>query len=371
MRYLFFSHDGFGLGHLRRNSLIAQALLRRDPAATATLVTGLPFHSPWLRSGRVTVVRVPPLLKDHGGAYRAPGIAFEQAIRRRAAIFAAAIASHTPDVLVVDRHPYGTAGELRPGLLGARRAGVRIVLGLRDVLDEPRVVRHELAGEGWAGMEEIYDEVLVYGARHVCDHEREYGLPMAPRYCGWVVRRPPAAGTERRLLAVAAGGGGDGGAVFELGIRCVERLTRWRGYLAAGPYADADAVRRLVHRSPARRRTTVDTGVDDCGPLFARADAVLQMAGYNSTAEALAAGHRPILAPRRAPRREQAIRADRLAALGVCDVVGEAADADEVLAIVGRQRRLAPGQLAAAGIRLDGAETAASVLEKRRVGAAR
>ena len=43
--------------------------------------------------------------------------------------------------------------------------------------------------------------------------------------------------------------------------------------------------------------------------LFARAAAVLCMAGYNSTLEALAAGRRPILVPRRSPRREQAIRA--------------------------------------------------------------
>lgn len=32
-RFLFASHDGFGLGHVRRNTLIARALLAAEPRA--------------------------------------------------------------------------------------------------------------------------------------------------------------------------------------------------------------------------------------------------------------------------------------------------------------------------------------------------
>ena len=131
--YLLFSHDGFGLGHSRRNSLIALALLRRDRDARVTLVSGLPWTPRWMQSSpRVRVVKVPPMLKASGG-YRALGVTFEQAIRQRAAIFVATVHRDRPDVVVVDRHPYGTAGELRPGLLAAQQAGARLVLGLRDV----------------------------------------------------------------------------------------------------------------------------------------------------------------------------------------------------------------------------------------------
>jgi predicted glycosyltransferase len=86
------------------------------------------------------------------------------------------------------------------------------------------------------------------------------------------------------------------------------------------------------------------------------------MAGYNSTLEALAAGQRPILVPRRSPRREQAIRAWRLAALGLADVVDEGAAAAEVDWLLGRWRLLEPGAVAAAGIDLDGARRAAARL---------
>lgn len=362
-RCLFFSHDGYGLGHFRRNSLVARALLERDPAATAVLVTGLPFPLPWTEDRRLSVVRIPPLLKDSDGAYRAPGIGFEQALGRRADGFAAAVRAFTPHVIVVDRHPYGIAGELRAGLEEARGRGARLVVGLRDILDAPEVVAEELSGEGWSGVEELFDEAFVYGGRHVCDHEREYGLPLPPRYCGWVVDPPRRAARVPRLLSAAAGGGGDGGPVFSLAVQMVERLDGWRCHLAAGPYADVRALHAVVGRSPARERITVDTGVDTCGPLFARSSAVVQMAGYNSTVEALAAGHRPILVPRSAPRREQAIRAERLARLGLCDAVAEDASADAVAALLlARPRRLRPGSLPAAGIDLAGAAHAAGLL---------
>src|SRR4051812_6417833 len=107
----------------------------------------------------------------------------------------AIVTDHRPDVVVVDRHPFGIAGELRPGLAAVRAAGAATVLGLRDILDEPSVVAAELAGEGWRDAAETYDRVLVYGERVLCDHTAEYGLPVTPDYCGWVVA--PGAGGRR------------------------------------------------------------------------------------------------------------------------------------------------------------------------------
>ena len=69
-----------------------------------------------------------------------------------------------------------------------------------------------------------------------------------------------------------------------------------------------------------------------------------------------------MLVPRRNPRREQAIRASRLTALGVADTVDEGVPAEEVDWLLGRDRLLPPGALAAAGIRLDGAERAAAAV---------
>ncbi|HEX8931382.1 MAG TPA: hypothetical protein VGA45_20920, partial [Actinomycetota bacterium] len=56
------------------------------------------------------------------------------------------------------------------------------------------------------------------------------------------------------------------------------------------------------------------------------------------------------------------IRASRLTALGVADTVDEGAPAEEVDWLLGRDRLLPPGALAAAGIRLDGAQRAAATV---------
>lgn len=363
-RYLFSSHDGYGLGHVRRNTLIARAVLDGDPEAEVTVITGIPVRPTWLDHARINVVVVPELLKDTDGAYRNGSMSFHDAVRARAAAFRTVVADWRPDVTVVDRHPYGTAGELRDGIDLARRQGGRVVLGLRDVLDDAERVAEELAGDGWRDVAECFDQVLVYGSRGLCDHEAEYGLAVTPTYCGWVAPSAPLARPQitPRHLVVAAGGGGDGAATFELGLDLVRRRPDWTAEILAGPYA---ARWQTTADPDLARRVQVVRGADGCVERFARAGAVLQMAGYNSTVEALAAGVRPILAPRRAPRREQAIRATRLAALGLADVVDERAPAAEVEWLLDRPRTLAAGAARAVGLRFDGAQVAAGHLRRQ------
>jgi predicted glycosyltransferase len=352
-RYLFASHDGFGLGHVRRNTLVARAILAREPDAEIVVVTGLPMRPAWLGEG-VRVVPVPALLKDSAGSYRNPGMSVQQALAARSAAFTAAVESVRPHVVVVDRHPYGLAGELREGLYAARAGGAALVLGLRDILDQASVVADELAGAGWAGVPDLYDEVFVYGERILCDHEREYGLPVTPRYTGWVVDSAGPRTREPGLVVVSAGGGGDGAAVFALGGQLARRLPDGRFVIVAGPYATRDVA--------GGGNLTVLRDAPGCAELFSTAVGVVQMAGYNTTFEALAAGLRPVLVPRRNPRREQAIRASRLTALGVADTVDEGVPVEEVDWLLARSRLLPAGALEAAGIRLDGADRAAQAV---------
>lgn len=359
---MFSSHDGYGLGHVRRNSLIARAILELDPSAHVTLVTGVRVKPSWLDHDRVEVVGVPPMLKGPDGSYRHESMSFDEALGARRRIFHDTVERTDADVVVVDRHPYGVAGELRAGLDAAKQRGVRLVLGLRDVLDDRSVVEAELGGAGWEGVPELFDDALVYGERVLCDHESEYGLPMSPHYCGWVAERvEPDHDRDDALLAVTAGGGGDGAEVFRLGIELASLLTEHRVMIVAGPYAHRLPDAMVVDPS-VRARLELRPDAPGCGELFASAGSVVQMAGYNSTFESLAAGIRPVLVPRRSPRREQAIRAARLASLGLADIVDEGAPADEVAWLLRRPRRLAPGQLAAAGVHLDGARRAAQRL---------
>lgn len=361
-RYLFCSHDGFGLGHVRRNTLIARAVLAREPDAEVIIVTGLPMRPTWLGDERMQVVQVPALIKDSTGAYLNGGMSFDEALQQRAADFQATVRSFRPDVVTVDRHPYGLAGELRAGLDDATRSGAALVLGLRDVLDEPAQVTEELAGAGWDGVARDFDALLVYGEPVLCDHELEYGLPLSPTYCGWVVDKAAARRRDPRLLVIAGGGGGDGEAVFRLGMQVVALQPLFRAVLVAGPYATRRSLDELAGDRSTLRRLRVVRDAPGCAQLFTRAGSVVQMAGYNSTFEALAAGVRSVLVPRRSPRREQAIRASRLAALGLADVVDEQASAEEVCWLLERDRLLSGDALERSGISLDGAERAADAV---------
>ena len=112
--YLLFSHDGFGLGHVRRNTLLARAILAVEPDAVVQVATGIAVEPAWLDDPRIGVLRLPPLVKAADGSYRNAGMSFDDAIATRAALLTRAIETADPDVIVVDRHPYGTGGELRP-----------------------------------------------------------------------------------------------------------------------------------------------------------------------------------------------------------------------------------------------------------------
>lgn len=354
--FVLFSHDGYGLGHARRNTLLARALIAQEPTARVVLVTGSAVKPRWLDDPRFGVVFIPALVKDEEGIYRSSSMPFETTLARRADLFEQVVAEVRPDVVVVDRHPFGIAGELRAGLAVARAGGAHVVLGLRDVLDEPATVAAELGGDGWRGADEVYTEALVYGARTLCDHEREYGIPLPLSYCGWVTSAPRVRPIDRQLLVVAAGGAGDGEDVFRLGMEILRARPGHRALVIAGPYAKRGTVLDGHHLG---RRVRLREAPDGCVDVFASAGAVLQMGGYNTTFEALSAGARPIVVPRRRPRREQVIRASRLSALGLADVVDAGTTGHEVDWLLDQPRRLDPSALRLAGISLDGARLAA------------
>lgn len=359
--YLLSSHDGFGLGHVRRNLLIARAVLSRDPGARITLVTGIERGPSWLRQPGVTLLAVPSLVKDEAGNYSNATLTYRDALAVRAERFEASVASLQPDVVLVDRHPFGVGGELRAGLELAHHQGAAMVLGLRDILDDAPAIWAELGSDRWRDAPELFDRTFVYGARHVCDHVAEYGLPVTPTYVGWVSDPSGAevapTPTDPNLVVICAGGGADGRHVRTVGSELVRISPAWHGIVVNGPLAE-DGSDGVDHGG----RLRVERMANGCQPLFERCGASVQMAGYNSTVEAVAAGLRPILVPRRAPRREQAIRAARFASLGIADVVDDSAGAEELAWLLNRPRRLAPGDLDRAGIDLTGAERTAERL---------
>ena len=146
-RVLLYSHDSQGLGHVRRNLAIAHNLARRLPGAVdadvaGLLVTGLAPASRFPLPEGFDWVTIPGVSKGRDG-YQPRNLsgATGDLIKLRSRLLQAALLGFKPDLVIIDRHIYGVWSELREPLMWLREhhPSVRVVLGLREVLDEPHV----------------------------------------------------------------------------------------------------------------------------------------------------------------------------------------------------------------------------------------
>ena len=84
-------------------------------------------------------LKLPGLRKTANAEYssRRLGISKAEMYNLRSALLLEAVKGFRPDVVLVDKHPFGAGGELEPALEAAKSHGARLVLGLRDILDDP------------------------------------------------------------------------------------------------------------------------------------------------------------------------------------------------------------------------------------------
>jgi predicted glycosyltransferase len=331
-RILTYSHDGVGLGHLRRNLRIANALLGELPSAAVLMAGSSPAASSFRIPPNVDFVKLPSMSKVENDHYVSPQLGLDRAgvSHLRAALLSATIKSFAPDLILIDFYPLGAQGELEEALREVRRKrpGTVTVFGCRDILDSPEQVRREWHDTGQiAAVEDLFDRVLVYGSREVYDPIVEYGLPsgFARRalFTGYLVE-PDAPASSRRsgapTVVCTLGGGEDGAFLARSFLAAVEHLSDQipdlQAVLVAGPLMPVVA-RDEVRREAARLGVSCREFEPDMPALLASADAVVAMAGYNTVCEVLAAGTPTVLVPRVAPRTEQSIRARRLADLGL------------------------------------------------------
>ena len=334
-RLLLYAHDTYGLGHLRRNLAIARHLLEATRGLQIVLVSGSPVADRFEPPRGLTVVPLPPVVKVGPDEYepRDPRLKLSLVRRARAAIVADVARRFEPDVFLVDHSPQGMKGELLPVFEALRASGspTRIVLGLRDVLDDGAVVRRMWQDQGvYRTLEEVFDRVLVYGNQDLFDVVAEYALPssVAARttFCGYLGRPPvgPATpgflGPDERFVLGMAGGGGDGEPVLAATMAAAESAGV-ASVLVAGPFMPKAGRASLEAQARGFRRARVIPFVPELGGVMRSAAAVVTMAGYNALCELVSAGARAVVVPRTWPRREQTIRAELFAARGLVRLV--------------------------------------------------
>lgn len=368
-RILLYSHDTFGLGHLRRNLAIAGRLSHAFPGASLLLLSGSPVAQQFALPAGADIVKLPSVIKQGQEQYVAQGLRVRPAeiLALRRGLILETVAAFKPDLLLVDHAPLGMRGELRPALeyLRANLPQSRAVLGLRDILDEPEAVRRTWREQGiYEVLETLYDRLVIYGVPAVCDPIVAYDLPPAiaarTRFCGYIRRDDPIApAAEIRhalglsdgeaLVVVTAGGGGDGAQIEEAYLRALRAgPVSWRSVVVTGPLMPATEHARLEALCHGLASVRISRFERDLPSLMRAANVVVTMGGYNSLCEVTGSGARAVVIPRTMPRTEQLIRAQAFARLGLVDVLlPDAATPAGILAAVeaalarGKERRSA------------------------------
>ncbi|HZK90811.1 MAG TPA: glycosyltransferase [Stellaceae bacterium] len=334
-RVLIYSHDSFGLGHLRRCRAIAHSLVEADSAVSVLILSGSPIIGSFDFRSRVDFVRIPGVIKLRNGEYVSLSlhIDIEETLAMRSSIIRHTADIFDPDLLIVDKEPLGLRGEVRPTLDLLRERGTPLILGLRDVMDDPSVLESEWERKNAVpALSEYYDELWVYGLPQVCDPLAGIDLPASVRrrmvYTGYLRRHvgeAAAANVETRGLAaddfllVTAGGGGDGEEVVDWVLAAYEHdpgplppaLIVYGPFMLPERQAAYDV---RAARLPKVRAITFDARLE---ALMARASGVVAMGGYNTFCEILSFDKPALILPRTVPRLEQYIRARRAAELGL------------------------------------------------------
>jgi predicted glycosyltransferase len=329
-RVVLYSHDTLGFGHLRRNLMLAARLKAMSRAPEVLLIAGTSEAGAFALPEGVDLITLPAYAKQACGAYVPRRLSMDLCDLRdiRAGIIKAAVKQIRPDLFIADNVPLGAQNELEPALRWlSRRPGTARVLGLRDVLDDRQSVRKQwLRDRNVEAVNAFYTDVWVYGDPRVHDPVAESGLSGAIRarvaHTGYLLRPIPTVSVPASspYMLCTVGGGRDGAALLEAFV-AAPLPEGLRAVVVTGSQLDEAQRSRIEGLAAARPDIEIRHFVPDLMPLLAGAERIVTMGGYNTVCEVLRLGKPALVVPRVMPRREQLVRAERFAALGLLDVL--------------------------------------------------
>jgi predicted glycosyltransferase len=336
IRVLMYSHDTFGLGHLRRCRAVAHALVERFKGINVLIISGSPIAGAFDFRARVDFVKIPSVIKLYNGEYTSIGqhIDLHETMALRRSLIMETARSFHPDLFIVDKEPVGLRGELEQTLAFLKAQGCALVLGLREIMDAPNLLAAEWAKNDIVRkISLLYDSVWIYGPPHFWDplatFEVSPSLQKRMHWTGYLRREVPTNIVSAEVdmandtLLVTVGGGGDGAQLMSqvLGAYEYDRTLHQPCVFALGPFMHTEARNEIRQRAaalPAIQIIDFDTHFER---LIRNSAAVVGMGGYNTFCEILSLDKRALLVPRVRPREEQLVRARRAAELNLVDML--------------------------------------------------
>lgn len=327
-----YSHDTYGLGHIRRTMAIARNLVR--PGVNILIVTGSPIVGRYSMPKGIDFVRMPGMIKKTNSIYVPHSIKVDPkiAISIRKNIISATAKTFKPDLFIVDKVPTGLKNEVLPTLKWIKKnlPCSRVVLGLRDILDDAESTRKDWKKKKFPEvLRDLYSEIWVYGQENLYNPIEEYAFPddIAAKtvFTGYIPRKVPQTRKVKRKhkqVVVTIGGGGDGYTVLDNYLKMLESngTVDFKTLMITGPFLSRDRLDELADRARAVK-VRIKPFVRNIEKKMAAADLVVSMGGYNTMCEILSLKKPALVIPRDNPRQEQLIRAQVFKGRGLCDFI--------------------------------------------------
>lgn len=329
MRVFIYSHDTYGLGHLRRCMIIAKAIVEKNSQNEVLVATGSPRATAFQWQARCGKAVLPAILKQSDGTYRARDgeRSLGNLLAERSAILCQSFRDFQPDVVLVDHAPLGVENELAPliAVIEASRNRPLLALGMREIVDDVENVRKQWSASGAdLAIQNAYDRVFVYGSDRFLTTATELGVDQLtdrfgqPKtsHVGYIAREGGSPLAESGRILVTVGGGGDGHILLRKFLRFLRdnKNLPWAFDVVSGPLLSERRFAAIKDEIADLRQDVELIRFDSALEKRLRAaTGVISMAGYNTVMEILSAGRPALLVPRDRPRREQLIRAQRLA----------------------------------------------------------
>ncbi len=368
-RVFFYVQHLLGIGHIARASRIAGALVR-DGFDVTVVTGGLPV--PGFPGDGIRTIALPPVVASNAGFSGLAdhnGVAADEAfLSRRRDLLLAAFRELAPDVVIIEAFPFGRRQmrfELLPLLEAIEKANPKPKLfsSVRDILQQNRKAGRD--EETVALVRDHFDGVLVHGDPSFVRLEDTFPLTSdiatKIRYTGMVAATRAAEPEETFDIIASAGGGAVGldllRAANAAAVMLPENL-RW--LLISGPNLPEGDYTSLVNARPPN--VTLSRFRRDFPSLLRGARVSISQAGYNTVGDLLQTDCRSILVPFVAGgETEQTVRAERLKALGLAEILPEVALTPEIVADAVRAALVAP-RVASVPLDLDGADKTAAII---------
>src|SRR5436305_6393257 len=317
-RILVYSHDTFGLGNIKRMLEISKHLVAAYGNVSVLIISGSPMLHAFRIPPRIDYIKLPCLTRTLDGAYDVKflGLGYDDSIRLRATLITSALLDFSPDLILVDKKPFGVSNELAPGLrlLHGRGALPKVVLLLRDILDDQETTTATWERNRYHdAVRCFYDRILVVGSPEIFNLATEYKFPASSgskvQFCGYLRRdrgsrtREQSRGElgvhDEHLVLVTGGGGEDGYqllANYVHGLSHLPRGMKIRKLLSRGPEM-SEQNRRRIRLGAAQPGLVIQEFNNDMMGCIDAADLVVSMAGYNTICEILSLRKRAIVVP--------------------------------------------------------------------------